>query len=608
MTSKMTAAQPIEQTDETYEQLIAAIDDSGDDVFYPAFDAVVEHVAQTQALPIPEAQIVVCRELARRASLANATAAKVHLLRAQSIARQYQQLGPLLDIQWELTQSHLQSGDRYPALQAVTVAWQLVQEVPADPRFTDIGLTLAQLQRRVAADPVDEIYDVLLARPGSDALRIAIHRARASNSLPGPERIADWQQVLELAIASGRTAETAAAHLELGEVYHYENKTELALESFRQAQQIKPVETWSAFALRSFASSLEAQQERAEAIETLQQALRAEPDPASRVMLLETLAPLSHATGHTDEAYAALLEVNRLRQRRDFVPLNLDFGSKVAAIDITDPDQAAALAAIRNELREAELDRTHLRQRQALGIAALALFATALLGLGYAYKRRAAALAALGRDAAEVRAENAHLLALHYQLNPHFLFNALNSLRSRIFVDQNQAAGLLDRLTAFCRQTLTSRPEGLETIGDECAMLQDYLAIEQSRWRDNLQVQLDFDPAISDRLLPSFLLLPLIENALKYGAETSEEQIGISISIRHQESDTIVATITNSGTWIVPGTANRRTSTRVGLANLRERLARFYPDRHTLAVGADPAGGVTARLELRGEPVTLSTD
>ncbi len=177
-----------------------------------------------------------------------------------------------------------------------------------------------------------------------------------------------------------------------------------------------------------------------------------------------------------------------------------------------------------------------------------------------------------------MRAENAHLLALHYQLNPHFLFNALNSLCSRIFADQDQAAGLVDRFTAFCRQTLTSRPDGIETVGDECAMLQDYLAIEQSRWRENLNVTLDFDPDLFDRRRPSFLLLPLIENALKYGAETSEEKIAISVSIRHQDSDTIIATTTNSGEWIVPGTANRRTSTRVGLTNLRERLARWCPE------------------------------
>jgi LytS/YehU family sensor histidine kinase len=256
-------------------------------------------------------------------------------------------------------------------------------------------------------------------------------------------------------------------------------------------------------------------------------------------------------------------------------------------------------------MREAELAAARTRQFAAIGGGATALLLAGVLAVAYSFKRRAAVALAGARDAAELRAENAQLLALRYQLNPHFLFNAFNLLRARVTSRPADAVGLIDRLTAFCRQTLLRRPEGIGTVADEIAMLSSYLEIEQTRWEENLRLTRRFDPAARDRLLPSFLLLPLLENALKYGAQTSERTVVVEMAIEVEGNSDLAITVSNSGRWIPPGEAPRRSSTGTGLTNLRRRLERYYPDRHRFTIGPE-ADRVVARLILHGDPQTTA--
>lgn len=200
--------------------------------------------------------------------------------------------------------------------------------------------------------------------------------------------------------------------------------------------------------------------------------------------------------------------------------------------------------------------------------------------------------------------ETAQALALHYQLNPHFLFNAFNSLRSRIHRDRDEAEALLEGLTQFCRTTLETDPNRHHTLGEEMDLLRNYLAIEQARWEDNLQLEFDVPPQTHPLQIPGFLLLPLVENALKYGAQTSEETIQLRIRTELTRSGQTEIEISNSGRWLEPGTAPRATSARVGLTNLRERLQRFYPLRHSFEIGPSDFG-VTARVILNGAPTAI---
>lgn len=206
-----------------------------------------------------------------------------------------------------------------------------------------------------------------------------------------------------------------------------------------------------------------------------------------------------------------------------------------------------------------------------------------------------------GRHAAELAEEQARLESLRYQLNPHFLFNALNSIYGLVLPHSAPAADLVRRLADFCRDTLT-RPGGQwQPLGDELAMLRNYLGIEQARWRDRLGLAFDLDPSANDLPVPPFLLLPLIDNAIKHGAATSPGQLQVRLASRREPDGSVTLTIANTGTWN-PGTTSARTSTGVGLENIRARLQHAFGGAHSLTTHAAD-GWVTLTLRLPAHPV-----
>jgi len=207
--------------------------------------------------------------------------------------------------------------------------------------------------------------------------------------------------------------------------------------------------------------------------------------------------------------------------------------------------------------------------------------------------------ARLAEQRARIAEEQARLEALRYQLNPHFLFNALNSIRSSVFQKASGAGDMVSRLAEFCRTTLTRTELEGGTLGDELRMLQLYLEIEKARWEDALTVGFECDPEAMELPLPPFLLLPLVENAIKYGSRTSPERIEIRIGAKLEAGDRLVITVYNSGTWVAPTAAPSADSTGVGLANLRQRLAKSYPNAHELTVESGD-GGVRVTLKLTG--------
>jgi hypothetical protein len=213
---------------------------------------------------------------------------------------------------------------------------------------------------------------------------------------------------------------------------------------------------------------------------------------------------------------------------------------------------------------------------------------------------------------ARLAAEKAQLDVLRYQLNPHFLFNSLTSIRSQIPPALGSARDTLDRLADFCRLTLTGRKaEERTTVGEEIAMLRAYLDIEQTRMGELLSVEFAVDASLDGVLMPRLLLLPLVENALKYGQATSEEMLGLKISAQRGETLTRCATtenenalvfeISNTGTWVERGSRPGIPSTGIGHDNLRERLRRHYPEAHAFTHSVVD-GWVRVRLELRAIP------
>lgn len=202
------------------------------------------------------------------------------------------------------------------------------------------------------------------------------------------------------------------------------------------------------------------------------------------------------------------------------------------------------------------------------------------------------------KTSARLAEEKARLEVLRYQLNPHFLFNALNSVCAQIIQDPVAARSMVVRLADFCRLTL-HRPGDAETamtLGEELRLLRAYLEIEQARMGELMQVEIQSEPLLDDFALPPFLLLPLVENAVKYGAATSAERLGIKLAVRRERDRGVEITVANTGEWLEPG-AHSTPSTGIGLENLRQRLDRYFPGAHEFTT--ETAGPwVVMRLRL----------
>ncbi len=203
---------------------------------------------------------------------------------------------------------------------------------------------------------------------------------------------------------------------------------------------------------------------------------------------------------------------------------------------------------------------------------------------------------------ARLAAEKSRLETLRYQLNPHFLFNSLTSIRSQIPPGLVRARESIDRLADFCRRTL--RDDGGDertSLAEEFAMIRSYLDIERFRLGDLLAVTIELDPAAAPMLLPRLLLLPLVENALKYGAATSSDQLEIRISAR-REVEALTIDVANTGRWVEQPASHHVASLGIGHENLRERLNRYYPHAHEFTHQAAD-GWVRVVLRLRRSAV-----
>jgi two-component system LytT family sensor kinase len=193
-------------------------------------------------------------------------------------------------------------------------------------------------------------------------------------------------------------------------------------------------------------------------------------------------------------------------------------------------------------------------------------------------------------------ATEAQLEMLRYQLQPHFLFNSLNSLRALIAEDPSRAREMVTELSDFLRYSLSAQGATEMPLAEEIASIRRYLTLEQVRYEDRLQVAFEVDPGAESRLVPSYLLHPLAENAVKYGIRTSAAPLRVRVAARI-EGDRLLVEIANTGRWCEPEPGPPENGLKVGLANVRQRLARLYPGRHRFEVGQSD-GWVRARIEL----------
>ncbi|QDP20526.1 sensor histidine kinase [Sphingomonas xanthus] len=201
------------------------------------------------------------------------------------------------------------------------------------------------------------------------------------------------------------------------------------------------------------------------------------------------------------------------------------------------------------------------------------------------------------RSQLESQASSAQLAMLRYQLNPHFLFNTLNSISTLVLLKQTERANaMLSRLSSFLRYTLVNEPTAKVTLVQEVETLKLYLEIEKMRFEDRLRPHFKIDADTIGARLPSLLLQPLIENAIKYAVTPSENGADIWLTARREgRAVRIEVADSGPGDGSVPIDAQ---STGVGLANIKDRLAQAYGPAHGYSTRQNEHGGFSVIIEI----------
>ncbi len=194
-------------------------------------------------------------------------------------------------------------------------------------------------------------------------------------------------------------------------------------------------------------------------------------------------------------------------------------------------------------------------------------------------------------------AKAAELRSLRYQVNPHFLFNTLNSLSALVMTGKGQAAEtMIQTLSAFYRRSLAEDPTGESTLEQEVALQRAYLEIETVRFPDRLVTGINLPESLEDAVVPGMILQPLVENAVKYAVAPTSRPVTVTIAAR-EDFGRLVIEVSDDGP---SAPQSGRAGFGIGLANVRDRLEARYGSEASLAAGPLPGGGwrVVLRLPL----------
>jgi two-component system, LytTR family, sensor kinase len=215
-------------------------------------------------------------------------------------------------------------------------------------------------------------------------------------------------------------------------------------------------------------------------------------------------------------------------------------------------------------------------------------------------ERRAARLG-LEKAQLETSLRQAELDALRMRLQPHFLFNSLQNISVLIQHDPATASRMLTRLGDLLRASLDRDREAETTLATEIALTRAYVAVEEMRFGDRLSSVVDVGPGTEQALVPTFLLQPIVENALRHGLAEIRRRGVLTIRSR-RDGDDLVLVVRDNGVGLADGMSPARFG--IGLGATCERLARLYGDRQALALQSPPEGGTEVTVTL---PFHLAT-
>ena len=190
----------------------------------------------------------------------------------------------------------------------------------------------------------------------------------------------------------------------------------------------------------------------------------------------------------------------------------------------------------------------------------------------------------------------ARLQALRMQMNPHFLFNTLNSIASLVQEDGKKAEEMITALSELLRLTLRGTDRQEVTVREELQFLERYLHIEKTRFGERLHIDRVIDPDTLPGLVPILILQPLVENAVKHGIETQIAPGRIRLEIRRL-GDQLCFTVSDNGrSQSAPASGELREG--IGLGNTRSRLKELYGDRSQMKTGFGQGTGFTAQIHI----------
>jgi two-component sensor histidine kinase len=189
----------------------------------------------------------------------------------------------------------------------------------------------------------------------------------------------------------------------------------------------------------------------------------------------------------------------------------------------------------------------------------------------------------------------AKLSALNAQLNPHFLFNTLNAVSALVERDPRGVRRMIARLSELLRYTLDGGSDNEVALAKEIDFLQRYLEIMQIRFEGKLEVEVQVGDDARDALVPSLILQPLVENAVKHGVEKISVAGRIRIAAR-RETERLVMTVSDNGPG--PAKISRLDDAGVGLANISQRLEQLYGSGAALTLAESPSGGTVAQIVM----------
>jgi LytS/YehU family sensor histidine kinase len=232
------------------------------------------------------------------------------------------------------------------------------------------------------------------------------------------------------------------------------------------------------------------------------------------------------------------------------------------------------------------------------------VFSLLVGGLIYArvfYRQAVSRAVALERMRSELT--RAELRALRAQVNPHFLFNTLNTIAALIHENPAAAEDVTTRLADVFRHALSASAREHTRLRDELEFMDSWLEIERVRFGMRLRIHQSIEPGLDDVLVPGLLFQPLVENAVRYAVATREEGGTITIEVRRDPGGmTFTTTIADDGPGFVPG--GRAQGNGVGLESVRERL-RLGGEGHAFALETAPGQGTRVRITLPLEGVAV---